>query len=63
MMQLLKTGFINSVPMSVPASYIGFYEHLDMAAKVGGLTVIVLQGIYTAICIWKKWKGGKDNDE
>lgn len=52
----------NAAPMGIPASYLGLYEHLDLAAKVGGFAVIVLQGVYIGVCIWKKLKGGKKDD-
>lgn len=61
-MQALKSVIQQAAPYSLPASYLTFYQNLDLAAKVGGLTVLVLQGIYTGICIYKKLKGGKKDD-
>lgn len=60
MMQAIKTVSQQTAPYIPAASYLQFYDHLDMAAKVGGLFVLGLQAVYTGICIYQKIKAKKE---
>lgn len=47
----------SSAPVSVPATYLAFFDHMDAYAKLAGLVVIVLQGVLVALKIKKEMKG------
>lgn len=59
---IIKTGLNSAAPVTIPVSYLGMYQHLDMAAKVGGFVVIVLQGVFVTIQILRALRN-RNRDE
>lgn len=62
MMQAIKAVSQQTAPYIPAASYLQFYDHLDLAAKMGGLFVLGLQAVYTGICIYQKMKSKKEKE-
>lgn len=51
----------HAAPATVPSVYLGIVDFLSDPAKFAGFIVLVLQGIYIGIKIYKEWEG-KNND-
>lgn len=65
MLSIPRTTVASALPATLPASYVGFFDHFSDPMKVAGFVVLVLQGVYTCVQIWRALKEKKNgrNDE
>lgn len=50
-------------PMTIPVSYIGAYDILNDPQKLVGFIVLILQGVYIMVKIYKETRRDKENEK